>query len=76
MEPVEATINIVYVVYTKVNEVKEINDLFYVHFEGSRESIAFPVPAFSKGDEVKITFAKVSKCQPSTNTNPTNSPSS
>jgi len=59
--PIERTkLRQVYVVYTDVEEVKNQKDeIWWIHFRGSRESIAFPVPAFIQGDKVKITFEKV-----------------
>lgn len=52
-----------YIVQTKVELVKVFNDHWWVHFEGSRESLAFnhkdePAP-FTVGDDVQITFQKV-----------------
>lgn len=64
IEPPQAPLITVYTVYTYVEGVKEVGDLFYVHFNGSRESIAFPVPAFAVNDKVKITFEKVPDAKP------------
>lgn len=61
-----------YVIHTTVVNVEVISNHWYVHFDGSRESIAFshksePAP-FTEGDEVKITFEKVKAHETSPNT--------
>lgn len=67
MEPVEGSmkqkLRINYTVLTSVVKAEVIGSKWYIHFDGSRESIAFdsssePSP-FEAGDQVKITFEKV-----------------
>ena len=59
MESVEAEIR--YVIYTKVNKVFEEKGQWYVHFEGSWESLGFgwTKPPFDAGDRIKITFERM-----------------
>lgn len=63
MECVETEIREVRVqwaIYTKVCDVKEIDGKFFVHFDGSRESLCFgSEPSFKIGDDVRISFEKV-----------------
>jgi len=62
MESKEAPLKINQVVYTKVEEIVERNDQWWVHFEGSRESMCFgATKPWDQGDEIKITFEKVNK---------------
>lgn len=65
MESVEAevkkhTIHICYAIYAKIVSIKWMNnpDGWFVHFEGSRESLNFGIerPLWSEGQVVKITF--------------------
>ena len=68
MESTEATIRINWIVNTTVIDVRMIEDQWFVHFDGSRESMAFghksePKP-FEIGDEVEITFRKVKHAKP------------
>lgn len=63
MEPFEA--EVVRLVYTTQAHVLKINPApegWWVHFEGSRESIFFngKTQPYKPGDRVKITFEKVS----------------
>ncbi len=64
MESAKATIKVNHIVYTKVINTKPVNENFpdgdwWVHFDGSRESLMFPSYAFNVGDKVKITFERV-----------------
>ncbi len=63
MEPAEAALKFTYVIHTTVTEVKEYikGTSDWVHFEGSRESIALPKDSFIIGDEVEITIKKRDK---------------
>jgi len=61
--PLRQKLRINYTVLTHVTTVKDLEGKWFVHFDGSRESIAFgtsaePAP-FNPGDQVKITFEKV-----------------
>lgn len=48
------------VVYTKAEVVVERNGEWWVHFEGSRESMCFgSMKPWETGDTIKITFEKV-----------------
>jgi hypothetical protein len=74
MESVEGKIKINYVLYVKVMKVEWRNrpDGWFVHFEGSWESINFGIehPQFEVGDHIKITFDRQeSECLHSLNTN-------
>jgi len=61
MESAETTVKIVDVILTRVEEVKPCRSGgYWVHFEGSRESLHFDDNRYSVGDRVKITFEKVS----------------
>lgn len=55
-----------YVVYTKAEDVRQMIDgKWWVHFEGSRESLCFgDHQPFGVGDNIKITFEKVPNAQP------------
>lgn len=56
MESIETKVK----VFTTVSSVKELSDESdWVHFEGSRESLALPKGYFKPGDKVSITFKKV-----------------
>lgn len=62
-ESVKEPVRINYIVLTEVVKVEALHGRWYIHFDGSRESIAFgyaidPAP-FATGDQVKITFEKV-----------------
>lgn len=75
MEPVKTKITLLWRVYTTVVGIKEMNQVvewkedavigrslgWFVHFEGSRESIhfGFEKPDIEVGDKFKITFEKV-----------------
>lgn len=52
-----------HVINTTVEHTRKQDDfdLWWVQFKGSRESLAFPDATYSVGDQVKITFEKVSK---------------
>lgn len=57
-----------YVAVAKVVECRILNKHWFVHFEGSRESIALaaesePQP-FKIGDRVRITFERIADAQP------------
>ncbi len=55
-------IKIVYVILTKIMKLDFINGLWYVHFDGSRESISLgsdKPPSWKVGDKIKITLEKV-----------------
>jgi len=64
MEPAQAPLNptVKYIVVTRVLEIKWLNhpDGWYVHFEGSRESLNFGIdrPAWDVGDVIEISFHK------------------
>ena len=50
-----------YVIHTQVFSVKPFTASTideWVNFEGSRESLLFPIDAFAVGDKVKISFEK------------------
>lgn len=81
MESAPIPLKINYVVYCKILKIEWLNrpDGWFVHFEGSWESINFGIerPAWSVGDIVKITFEQQeAPCPPSPTTSPTTSPSS
>ncbi len=63
MESAPQSLKVNHVVYTKVEEIKEANidqTAWWVHFEGSRESLQFQgSKPFEIGDKIKITFEKV-----------------
>lgn len=60
MEPVEATIRIIYTIYVRADKVEQREGLWWVHFTGSWESIRFgETKPWEEGDMVKITFEKV-----------------
>lgn len=58
--------------------IEEIDQGWFVQFEGSSESLYFGMepPDFLEGDTVIMTFEKVTQCQISQPTSPTNTPSS
>lgn len=85
MEPVEAKVErhrlkINYTLVVKVESIRWHNnpDGYFVHFEGSRESLNFGIepPQWSEGDDIKITFERIDPCPPSPTTNQTNSSNS
>ncbi len=53
-------VRVQYTVLTKVQEIKWLNqpDGWFVHFEGSRESLNFGIerPQWEVGQQIKITF--------------------
>lgn len=65
MEPPQTEIK--YIIYSKVLEIKQMVDVWFVHFEGSRESLNLgsEKPAWNVGDTVKITFKRTSHAKPS-----------
>lgn len=68
MESAQAALTVNWIIPTTVLEVRIINNHWFVHFDGSRESIAFshkdePKP-FEPGDNVRITFEKVEHALP------------
>jgi hypothetical protein len=60
MEPVEGEMKFRFIIYTDVIKVERYRDRWWVHFDGSWESIGFDVEdtPFKQGDMVKITFEK------------------
>lgn len=56
-------IKYLYNIFTSVEDIKQIEGHWFVHFEGSRESLNFGTdhPGFAKGDKVKITFENQGK---------------
>lgn len=54
-----------HVIYTVVEDVTEKDGQWWVHFEGSRESMAFGTEKpYEKGEKIKITFERVHDAQP------------
>lgn len=60
MEPTDRKVR--YVIETKVMKVFQTGDMWFVHFQGSWESLAIGLeePDMKAGDLVRITFEKVS----------------
>jgi hypothetical protein len=49
-----------FIIYTEVNKVEKIGDLWYANFLGSWESLALgEAKPFEVGDQVKISIEKV-----------------
>jgi hypothetical protein len=49
-----------FVIYTSVNRVEKVGEVWYANFLGSWESIAFgEEKPFEVGDKVKITFERI-----------------
>ena len=64
MEPPQTQVT-VFVIYVRVDHVELHPDGWYVHFDGSWESINLgPDKPFDEGDRVKITFEKVTHAKP------------
>jgi len=61
MEPVEATVEVRYLIFTVVRKIEEIGDRWFMQFEGSWESLNFggERPPFNPGDRIKIMIEKV-----------------
>lgn len=53
-----------HIIYTRVQNIKPCLEGDWIHFEGSRESMLFPTRSYAVGDEMKITFEKVSNALP------------
>lgn len=63
LEP--SIITIVWAFYVHVAKVEKIGEKYFVHFEGSWESLCFGSDApFKKGDLVRIEFRKVEDALP------------
>jgi hypothetical protein len=62
MEPADAKMKVKYTVIVRVNFVTHREYGWFVHFEGSHESIFLGQerPKFNPGDTVRITFERIS----------------
>lgn len=60
MEPAQVPVTR-YTIYTYIEDIFSSNGLYYVHLQGSHESVALGTEplSFRPGDRVKITLEKV-----------------